>query len=84
MAQALGETAPLLIIGMVAFVTTVPETPLDPATALPVQIFLWSGSAEAAWAEVSSAAIIVLLMVLIMINGLAVIIRERLQRQRKI
>lgn len=84
MAQALGETAPLLMIGMVAFVTTVPETPMDPATALPVQIFLWSGSAEAAWAEVSSAAIMVLLLVLIMINGLAVIVRERLQRQRKI
>ena len=84
MAQALGETAPLLMIGMVAFVTTIPESPMEPATALPVQIFLWSGSAEAAWADVSSAAIIVLLLVLIMINGLAVIVRERLQRQRKI
>ena len=81
MAQALGETAPLLMIGMVAFVTTVPETPLDPATALPVQIFLWSGSADLAWAEIASAAIIILLCVLMLINGVAVIVRERLQRK---
>ncbi|MEL6688436.1 MAG: DUF3333 domain-containing protein [Pseudomonadota bacterium] len=84
MAQALGGTAPLLMIGMVAFVTTVPETPMDPATALPVQIFLWSGSSDTAWAEIASAAIIVLLIVLMLINGLAVIVRERLQRHRKI
>lgn len=84
MAQALGETAPLLMIGMVAFVTSVPSSPMDPATALPVQIFLWSGSAEAAWAERTSAAIITLLIVLMMINGVAIILRERLQRQRKL
>ncbi|MEM7729446.1 MAG: DUF3333 domain-containing protein [Pseudomonadota bacterium] len=81
MAQALGETAPLLMIGMVAFVTAIPDTPLDPATALPVQIFLWSGSAETAWAERASAAIIVLLAVLMLINGVAVVLRERLQRR---
>lgn len=84
MAQALGETAPLLMIGMVAFVTTVPSSPMDPATALPVQIFLWSGSAEAAWAERASAAIISLLVVLMFINGIAIILRERLQRRRKL
>ncbi|WP_298918890.1 PstA family ABC transporter permease [uncultured Algimonas sp.] len=84
MAQALGETAPLLMIGMVAFVTAVPESPLDPATALPVQIFLWSGSAEAAWAERASAAIIVLLAVLMVINGVAIVLRERLQRRRSL
>ena len=83
MAQALGETAPLLMIGMVAFVTTAPASPLDPATALPVQIFLWSGSAEAAWAERTSAAIIVLLVILMLINGLAIMLRERLQRKRR-
>lgn len=84
MAQALGETAPLLMIGMVAFVTAVPGSPMDPATALPVQIFLWSGSAEAAWAERTSAAIITLLIVLMIINGVAIILRERLQRRRKL
>lgn len=84
MAQALGETAPLLMIGMVAFVTSVPSSPMDPATALPVQIFLWSGSAEAAWAERTSAAIITLLVVLMVINGVAIILRERLQRRRKL
>lgn len=84
MAQALGETAPLLMIGMVAFVTTAPASPMDPATALPVQIFLWSGSAEAAWAERTSAAIIILLIILMLINALAIILRERLQRARKL
>lgn len=84
MAQALGETAPLLMIGMVAFVTAVPTSPMDPATALPVQIFLWSGSAEAAWAERTSAAIITLLVVLMIINGVAITLRERLQRRRKL
>jgi phosphate transport system permease protein len=84
MAQALGETAPLLMIGMVAFVTSVPASPTDPATALPVQIFLWSGSAEAAWAERTSAAIIVLLVILMLINGVAILLRERLQRRRKL
>lgn len=84
MAQALGETAPLLMIGMVAFVTSVPSSPMDPATALPVQIFLWSGSAEAAWAERTSAAIISLLVVLMFINGVAIILRERMQRRRRL
>lgn len=83
MAQALGETAPLLMIGMVAFVTTIPQSPMEPATALPVQIFLWSGSAEAAWAERTSAAIIILLILLMLINGLAILLRERLQRRRR-
>lgn len=84
MAQALGETAPLLMIGMVAFVTEIPASPTDPATALPVQIFLWSGSAETAWAERTSAAVIALLVVLMVINGLAIVLRERLQRRRQL
>jgi phosphate transport system permease protein len=82
MAQALGETAPLLMIGMVAFVTEVPNSITEPATALPVQIFLWSDSAERAWAERTSAAIIVLLVVLITMNGFAIWLRNRLEERR--
>ena len=82
MAQALGETAPLLMIGMVAFVTEVPNSITEPATALPVQIFLWSDSAERAWAERTSAAIIVLLVVLITMNGFAIWLRNRLEQRR--
>jgi phosphate transport system permease protein len=82
MAQALGETAPLLMIGMVAFVTEVPTSFTEPATALPVQIFLWSDSAERAWSERTSAAILVLLVVLIIMNGLAIWLRSRLEKRR--
>jgi len=82
MAQALGETAPLLMIGMVAFVTEIPNSITEPATALPVQIFLWSDSAERAWAERTSAAIIVLLVVLITMNGFAIWLRNRLEQRR--
>lgn len=81
LAQALGETAPLLMIGMVAFIVDVPGSPLDPATALPVQIFLWADSPERAFEERTSAAIIVLLAVLISINGLAVWLRRRSERR---
>lgn len=81
MAQALGETAPLLMIGMVAFVTEIPTSVTEPATALPVQIFLWSDSAERAWAERTSAAIIVLLSVLVVMNGLAIWLRSRLEKR---
>lgn len=81
LAQALGETAPLLMIGMVAFVTTVPTELTDPATALPVQIFIWSDSAERAWLEKTSAAIILLLMFLLLMNGLAIALRARLQKR---
>ena len=82
MAQALGETAPLLMIGMVAFVTEVPSSLTEPATALPVQIFLWSDSAERAWAERTSAAILVLLAVLVIMNGLAIYLRSRLEKRQ--
>lgn len=82
MAQALGETAPLLMIGMVAFVTEVPSSFTEPATALPVQIFLWSDSAERAWSERTSAAILVLLAVLIIMNGFAIYLRSRLEKRR--
>ncbi len=81
MAQALGETAPLLMIGMVAFIMDVPGGITDPATVLPVQIFLWSDSPERAFVERTSAAIMVLLLFLVCMNTLAVILRRRLERR---
>jgi phosphate transport system permease protein len=81
MAQALGETAPLLMIGMVAFVTEIPTSVTEPASALPVQIFLWADSAERAWAERTSAAIIALLIVLISMNALAIFLRSKLEKR---
>ncbi len=81
LAQALGETAPLLMIGMIAFIVNVPSGPMDPSTALPVQIFLWADSPERAFTERSAAAIMVLLGFLIAMNTLAVILRQRLSRK---
>jgi len=81
MAQALGETAPLLMIGMVAFIVDIPGGPLDPSAVLPVQIFLWADSPERAFVEKTSAAIIVLLAFLIVMNALAVILRKRFERR---
>lgn len=81
MAQALGETAPLLMIGMVAFIVDIPGGFTDPATVLPVQIFLWADSPERAFVEKTSAAIMVLLAFLIMMNTLAVILRKKLERR---
>ena len=81
MARALGETAPLLMIGMVAFIVDVPQGLNDPATALPVQIYLWADSPERAFVERTSAAIIVLLALLISMNGLAVFLRNKFERR---
>ncbi|MDP1520732.1 phosphate ABC transporter permease PstA [Porticoccus litoralis] len=81
MAQALGETAPLLMIGMVAFIVDIPGGFTDPATVLPVQIFLWADSPERAFIEKTSAAIMVLLAFLIMMNTLAVVLRKKLERR---
>lgn len=81
MAQALGETAPLLMIGMVAFIVDLPAGVSDPATVLPVQIFLWADSPERAFVERTSAAIMVLLAFLIVMNTLAVWLRKRLERR---
>ncbi|WP_250461664.1 phosphate ABC transporter permease PstA [Microbulbifer litoralis] len=81
MAQALGETAPLLMIGMVAFIVDVPHGITDPATVLPVQIFLWADSPERAFVERTSAAIMVLLSVLIAMNASAVWLRKKLERR---
>ena len=81
MAQALGETAPLLMIGMVAFIVDIPAGFTDPATVLPVQIFLWADSPERAFIEKTSAAIMVLLSFLIVMNTTAVWLRKRLERR---
>jgi len=81
MAQALGETAPLLMIGMVAFIVDIPGALTDPSTVLPVQIFLWADSPERAFVERTSAAIMVLLAFLITMNTLAVWLRKRLERR---
>ena len=81
MAQALGETAPLLMIGMVAFIVDVPQGVTDPATVLPVQIFLWADSPERAFVERTSAAIMVLLGFLICMNLVAVMLRKRFERR---
>ena len=81
MAQALGETAPLLMIGMVAFIVDTPAGITDSATVLPVQIFLWSDSPERLFVEKTSAAIMVLLTFLILMNSFAVWLRKRLERR---
>lgn len=81
MAQALGETAPLLMIGMVAFIVDVPGAVTDPATVLPVQIYLWADSPERAFVERTSAAIMVLLAFLISMNALAVFLRRKFERR---
>lgn len=81
MARALGETAPLLMIGMVAFVVNVPGSIVDPSTVLPVQVFLWADSPERAFVERTSAAIMVLLVFLICMNGAAVWLRNKLERR---
>jgi len=81
MAQALGETAPLLMIGMVAFIVDVPGGFTDPATVLPVQIYLWADSPERAFVERTSAAIMVLLTFLIFMNATAVFLRKKFERR---
>jgi phosphate transport system permease protein len=81
MAHALGETAPLLMIGMVAFLVDIPGGLMEPATVLPVQIYLWADSPEKAFAERTSAAIIVLLVFLIAMNSVAVVLRQRFERR---
>jgi phosphate transport system permease protein len=81
MAQALGESAPLLMIGMVAFIVDVPGGVMDPSTVLPVQIYLWADSPERAFVERTSGAIMVLLAFLITMNALAVFLRKKFERR---
>jgi len=81
LSQALGETAPLLMIGMVAFIVDIPGSVTDPATVLPVQIFLWADSPERAFVEKTSGAIIVLLAFLVLMNAVAVLLRKKFERR---
>jgi phosphate transport system permease protein len=77
--RAVGETAPLLMIGMVAFIANVPHNFYDPTTVIPVQIYLWANSPETGFVEKTSAAIIILLALLIMFNSLAVLLRKKFE-----
>lgn len=79
--QALGETAPLLMIGLVAFVVDIPSTPMDPATALPVQIYMWATAAERGFVERTAGATMVLLAFLFVMNATAVYLRRRFERK---
>ena len=81
MARALGESAPLLMIGMVAFIVDIPKGVTDAATVLPVQVFLWSDSPERGFVEKTSGAIIVLLVFLVVMNTTAVILRKKFERR---
>ncbi|HEU4809456.1 MAG TPA: phosphate ABC transporter permease PstA, partial [Sphingomicrobium sp.] len=81
MARALGETAPLLMIGMRAFIAAPPGGITEPATVLPVQIFLWSDEVDRGFVEKTSAAIIVLLLFMLLMNGLAIYLRNRFERR---
>tara|TARA_A100001037_G_scaffold4556_1_gene4521 strand:+ start:3793 stop:5064 length:1272 start_codon:yes stop_codon:yes gene_type:complete len=81
MARALGETAPLLMIGMVAFIVDLPRNLTDAATVLPVQIFLWADAPERAFAERTAAATIVLLVFLILMNLVAIMLRKKFERR---
>ena len=81
MARALGETAPLLLIGMVAFVAEVPNSATDEATALPVLIYSWASNAERAWEPMTAAAIVILLSLLVIMNVVVVFLRRRFERR---
>lgn len=81
MARALGESAPLLMVGMVAFIVDIPSSVMSPSTVLPVQIYLWADSPEMGFVERTSAAILVLLIFLIFMNGMAVYLRKRYERR---
>lgn len=81
MARAFGETAPLLMIGMVAFIVDFPGSPMEASTVLPVQVYLWADSPERAFVEKTSAAILVLLVCLVSMNALAIYLRQKWQRK---
>jgi phosphate transport system permease protein len=81
MAHALGETAPLLLIGMVAFIVEVPSGLTDAATVLPVQIYLWSDLPEVSFQAKTAAAIMVLLVFLFVMNGTAIFVRKKFERR---
>jgi phosphate transport system permease protein len=81
MARAFGETAPLLMIGMVAFIADVPNSFTDAATVLPVQIYLWSDLPELTFQSKTAAAILVLVAILFCLNGIAIFLRRKFERR---
>lgn len=81
LSRAIGETAPLLLIGMVAFVSDIPQNITDTATVLPVQIFLWTENPEAGYTERTAAAVLVLLFLMICMNGCAIYFRNKFERK---
>jgi phosphate transport system permease protein len=81
LARALGETAPLLLIGMNAFITSPPDGVFAASTALPTQIYIWADSPERGFAARTSAAILVLLAFLVVMNGIAIYLRQRFERR---
>ena len=81
LAQALGETAPLLMIGMFAFVADIPSGIVDQASSLPVQIYLWAESSERGYVELTAAGIMVILIFLVLMNLLAVFLRKKFERR---
>jgi phosphate transport system permease protein len=81
LARAFGETAPLLMIGMVAFIVDIPKGLTDAATALPVQIYLWADLPEFAYQSKTAGAILVLIAVLFVLNGAAIYLRKRFERR---
>jgi len=81
MAQALGETAPLLMIGMVAFIVDIPQSAVDPSTVLPIQVYLWADSPERGFLAKTSAAILVLLFFLVAMNAIAIYLRKKFEKK---
>jgi phosphate transport system permease protein len=81
LARALGEAAPLLLIGMNAFITVAPDTPFDPATSLPTQILIWADSTERGFVSRTSAAVLVLLAFLLTMNAVAIYLRSKFERK---
>ncbi|CZE48609.1 phosphate ABC transporter permease PstA [Campylobacter geochelonis] len=81
LAQAMGETAPLMIVGMIAFVPDAPETITQAATVMPAQIFTWSGMPERMYVEKTSAGILVLLTIMLVLNSVAIYLRKKFQRK---
>jgi phosphate transport system permease protein len=81
MAHALGETAPLLMIGMVAFIADVPTSFTDSATVLPVELFMWAGRPERAWEPRTAVAILILLLFMILMNAVAIFLRRKFERR---
>ena len=83
LSRAIGETAPLIMIGALTYVAFVPEGPMDEFTALPIQIFNWASRPQKEFHELAAAGILVLLFVLLLMNSIAVIIRHRLENKNQ-